>query len=170
MATASLGKKFEKRFAQDWKESFPNTFLFRLMDQMSGYKLVSANPCDFLAFNNGTLWMLECKETKEGTFNFAKLTQYDLLKTFEGLEGVIPVVVIWFSKFDRIAVVRMSEIEKMKAAGLKSVSVKALGAGEWDVKDVPAKKLRTFLKADYSALPAFYGIAKPYLTERENDK
>ena len=69
MAT-NLGKKFEEKFSFDWKKCFPNTFLYRLKDQMTGYKITSQNPCDFLAFNNKKLWMLECKETKENTFNF----------------------------------------------------------------------------------------------------
>ena len=55
MSETVYGKKFEQKFKSDWKKCFPETFLFRLKDQTTGYKTTSQNPCDFLAMNNGYL-------------------------------------------------------------------------------------------------------------------
>ena len=42
------GKQFEERVKKDWLESFPGSALTRLYDQVSGYKEVSRNICDFI--------------------------------------------------------------------------------------------------------------------------
>ena len=45
----NLGKKFESVFREDWEKSFPNGFLYRLPDQMSGFAgSCASNPCDFI--------------------------------------------------------------------------------------------------------------------------
>ena len=59
------GKVWEEKFKQDWKKTFPGTFIFRLKDQMTGYKETSGNPCDFLCYpGENKLFMVECKEHK----------------------------------------------------------------------------------------------------------
>ena len=117
--SANLGKKFESIFRKDWGNCFPGTFLYRLPDQVSGYKQTSTNPCDFLAFNNGILWMLECKETQEGTINFAKIPQLDRLKDYIGLENVEQFIIVWYSNHDKVIACPASEALKMKADGKK---------------------------------------------------
>jgi len=61
---------------------------------VSQYKQSSQNPCDFLAFNSGYLWLLECKETKDGTLNFSKVPQLERLCTYTGLEAVLAYIII----------------------------------------------------------------------------
>ena len=41
---ADYGKKFEQQFKKDWELSFPNSFIYRLPDQQSGYRGGSRNP------------------------------------------------------------------------------------------------------------------------------
>lgn len=53
--TKNSGKKFEAKFLSDWKASFPNTFILRLHDLTTGYKITSQNPCDYIAYNNHQL-------------------------------------------------------------------------------------------------------------------
>jgi len=126
--------------------------LYRLPDQVSGYKQTSQNPCDFLAFNNGMLWMLECKETKEGTINFAKIPQLDRLKEYVGLKDVNPYIIVWFSKFDKVIACHASEALKMQADGKKSISLKMLEDKSYNIIDIPSVKKRVFLATDYTYL------------------
>ena len=152
MSNTKLGKKFEQRFREDWKKCFPNTFIYRLPDQITGYKDTSQNPCDFLAFNNNTLWMLECKETTEGTINFAKIPQLDRLKDYIGLDHVEQYIIVWYSSFDKVIACPASEALKMRNDGKKSISLKMLEDKSYNIIDIPSKKLRTFMESDYTCL------------------
>ena len=59
---SNRGKDFEERFKEDWDKCFPGTLIFRLKDQMNGFKQTSQNPCDFIGFpGKDTLFMIECK-------------------------------------------------------------------------------------------------------------
>ena len=152
MSNTNLGKKFEAVFKQDWKACFPGTFLYRLPDQVSGYKQTSQNPCDFLGFNNGLLWMLECKETKEGTIYFAKITQLARLKEYVGLIDVHPYIIVWVSKHDKVIACHASEALKLQADGKKSISLKMLEDKSYNIIELPSVKKRVFLETDYTYL------------------
>jgi len=156
MSNTKLGKKFEERFKLDWKACFPGTFLYRLPDQITGYKDTSQNPCDFLAFNNGILWMLECKETTEGTINFAKIPQLDRLKDYIGMENVAQYIIVWYSKYDRVIACSASEALKIREDGNKSIALKMLDNKLYNIIEIPSKKLRTFMESDYSGLPKIF--------------
>ena len=155
MSNSLYGKKFEEHFRKDWKKCFPNTFIFRLKDQITGYKDTSQNPCDFLAMNNGIMWMLECKETQEGTINFSKIPQLDRtegLKDYIGLSDVEPFIIVWFRKHDKVIACPAAEALRMKQNGLKSISLKMLEDKSYYIIDLPSVKLRTFLETDYTYL------------------
>ena len=152
MSNTELGKKFEGIFAKDWKKCFPNTFFFRLKDQVSGYKEVSQNPCDFLAMNNGYMWMLECKETKEGTINFSKIPQLDRLKDYIGIQNVQTYILVWFSSFDKVIACPAKEALKMRADGKKSISLKMLEDKSYYIIDLPSEKKIKFLETNYRYL------------------
>jgi len=154
MAT-NRGKQFEAHFKADWQKSFPHTWIYRLPDQVSRFKGTSKNPCDFLAYNNSILWMLECKETKEGTLNFSKIGQFDLLKANLGYDGVKPYLIIWFESFDKIFAVPFQEVVRMKDDELKSVSLKNLEKKLYKNIEIPSVKKRVFLESDYSVLIEF---------------
>jgi hypothetical protein len=89
----NLGKGFEQQFRENWKQAFPNSFLYRLPDQMS-YYYGSHNPCDFIGFHNGILYLLECKTHKGASIPFEAISQYESLKAYQGKPGIRAGVIV----------------------------------------------------------------------------
>lgn len=149
----NYGKKFEKRFEQDWKTSFPpnKCDIERLYDLINGFKSVS-QISDYVCYACGTLYYMECKTTKGGTFPLERLTQYDKLKTKVGIDGVKAGVVIWFYEKDKVVYVPITTVTQLLIDGKKSVNIKYLETKEYKLIEIPSKKLRTFLQSDYSIL------------------
>lgn len=148
----NLGKKFEDRFKVCWEKSFPNSFIFRLNDQLSGFKNISKNPCDFICFTKGMLFLVECKTHKGASIPFTAIPQYESLLDYKGIVGVKPGVVIWFVDKDLVIWVSIEDMEKMVQSGEKSIGIRMLTDERYDIKIIPSKKLRTFLESDYSIL------------------
>jgi len=151
MAAGNRGKQFEERFKLDWKRTVPNASLDRLYDQVSGMKTIS-NISDFIGYSYPNIFYLECKSTKENTFNFSYLTQYEKLKPKVGIPGVRVGVVIWFINHDRVVYVPIGTVSKMKEDGLKSVNIRTLDGSGYRFFEIPSKKLRVFLESDYGVL------------------
>lgn len=151
MAT-NYGKKFEKVFEQGWKQTFPVSFILRLPDQQSGYFGSSSNPCDYICFNNGKLFMVELKSHAGNTFPFDALRQYDKLSKYVGIDGVHVCVIIWFRDKDKVVYCPMESIIKMRVDGKKSVNIKYLDTKEYNIIDIPSTKKRTFMYSDFSFL------------------
>lgn len=151
MPMANLGKKFEDKVKEDWERTFPTSFFIRLPDQQSRYYGQSSNICDYIGFVNKKLFLIECKETKETTFNFeAKLRQYDKLLEQDNKDDTYPGVLLWFSSFDIVVWLNISEIKKMKDDGLKSFNVKMVDKCDYLVYNIPATKMRTYMKCDFT--------------------
>lgn len=146
----NYGKRWEAKFKQDWERSFPNTFLLRLHDLTTGYKITSQNPCDFIAFNNNQLWLLEVKSHEGKSIPFTAIPQYERLLTYKDMPGVNPYIIIWFRDEDVVWAVPIKEAEKMVSAGEKSIGLRM--RGKYGVIEVPAIKKRVFLDADYTCL------------------
>lgn len=119
---------------------------------MSGFKVTSRNPCDFIAFYGGILYLIELKSHLGNTFPLANLTQYDKLAHYAGKPGVRAGMVIWFIDHDKVAYVPAREIGKMMADGKKSVNVKMLSEKSYDILEVPSSKKRVFMDSDYSVM------------------
>lgn len=151
------GKQFEDRFKKDFEESVPNSTIFRLADQISYLKETSRNPCDFICFANGFLYLTECKSTHASTFNFNKLKQYDKLLPYSKKWHVHPIVVIWFEDYDEVLIARIDSIKKMKDDGLKSINVAKTDRNMYNIITVPSIKLRVFLKSDYTCIDKLKG-------------
>ena len=153
MATTSLGKKFEASFKATWLQCFPDSFIYRLPDQMSGFAGGGGtNPCDFFCFVNGKLLMVECKEHKGASIPFTAIPQADKLISYIGKKNVFPGVLIWLSEKDIIFWLPAETLRDMKKAGHKSVGTKALTEKMYNIVQIPAEKKRTFLQADYNYL------------------
>ena len=89
MANTDIGKKFETRFAQDYKKCFPGTLIYRLPDQQSGYAGGgSSNPCDFLCFTGSEVLMVECKAHKGLSIPFNAIRQYEKMLSYKNLDKV----------------------------------------------------------------------------------
>ena len=149
----NYGKQFENRFKTDWRKSFPESFLLRLPDNVSGYYGTARNPCDFIGYQSGKLYLLETKSHYGNTFPFSKLTQYDKLSAYLGLPGVNPAVVIWFIDHDEVLWVPLDTIKQMKEDGRKSVNIRKLEG--YDVVHVPSVKKRVFMESDYTFLEEY---------------
>ena len=119
---------------------------------MSGFKTTSQNPCDFFALVQRYFFMLECKETTEGTINFSKISQLDRLADYIGMDGVFTYIIIWFSSKDKVLAVSAEEAVRIKGLGHKSISLKMLGDEAYNIIDLPAKKKRVFMDTDFTAL------------------
>lgn len=145
------GKQFEERFKKDWLESFPGSALTRLYDQVSGYKEVSRNICDFICYNHPYQFFIECKSHKGASIPFDKISQYDKMKDVVGIKGVRAGVILWLYDKDKVFYIPISTITEMKKDDKKSVGLKAVEEG-YNIIEIPSEKLRTFMKSDYSCL------------------
>ena len=147
----TVGKKFEEWFKRDWDITFPDGIIFRIPDQVSKKK-GSENLCDFFAFNNKTLYLLECKATKVTTFNFAKLKQYSRMLPYKDYENVHTGVMIYFYTFDKIFYVPIETVRRMKQDGKKSVNVNKSIKEGYNIKVIPTTKRRVYVSGDYSLM------------------
>ena len=149
---SNKGKLWEDKFRQDWLKSFPNTFIFRLKDQMTGFKETSGNPCDFLCFTGTKLFLIECKEHKGASIPFTAIPQYEKLLNYKSLPNVYPGVILWLSEKDAVLWVGIKEMEKMVLDGKKSISLKMLADDAYRIIQIPSEKKRVFMDGDYSVL------------------
>lgn len=146
----NYGKQFENKFRQDWHNSFPGTFLLRLNDQVSGYKYTSANLCDFIAYVDGKLFLLECKSHAGASLPFSSVSQYDRLKQFVGILGIRVGIILWLYEKDKCLYVPIKTVTKLLSKNEQSVGIRHLGKEE--IIDIPSKKKRVFLDSDYKQL------------------
>lgn len=146
----NYGKKFESRVKEDF-EKIPGVSIDRIYDTQSGYKTVS-NISDFIAYKYPYIWYLEVKSHKGNTFPLANLRQYPKLVKKYGIKGVKVGVILWFIEHDKILYIPISTFCKLEKDGKKSFNINMLGDKRYISYDIPTKKLRTFLSADYSVL------------------
>lgn len=146
------GKEFESLFLKQWKKCFPNSFIFRLKDDVSNYKYTAANPADFICFTQGRLYLIETKTVQGNTFPFSNLSQYDKLSSYSHIDGLVAGVVIWFYDHNRILFVPIQTCKQMKDIdGLKSINIKT-APDKYYLKEIPSIKRRVFLDSDYRIL------------------
>lgn len=143
------GKKFEEKFEENWKTCFPKQFIFRLRDQVSGYKIVSQNPCDYICFTNNKLFLVECKSHEGASINFSVIPQYERLLAYKNMQNVFPVIIIWFVEKDIVLWVPIETAEQIIRDGNKSIQLKMLKTGKYDIKVVPSIKKRVFMDSNY---------------------
>ena len=109
----SVAKQFEKNIKQQILDS--GNICIRLFDPMGG-KLGVSNICDFVAYKNPILLLLELKTTESlpslPIANISK-TQYNGLLGASKYNGVIAGVLIWWIKFDTCKFLSISEIDEI---------------------------------------------------------
>lgn len=145
------GKQFEEQFRKDFLKTFPDGFILRLPDQMSGYKSYSQNPCDFICFTNGKLFLMECKSHKGASLPFDVITQFDKLASYSDIPDVYAGVVIWLYEKDKVLYAPINLIKRLKGEGKKSIGIKALNEYE-EFIEIPSEKKRVMMSSDYSIL------------------
>lgn len=117
----NLGKKFEEIIKRDFS-AMSDAAITRLYDPVGGYGGIK-NDCDFIAYRYPNIFYLEAKETKQNTFNFKQLKQYDALNNYRNVTGAHPGVLIWFSTVNKVVWVSISWINFLKKEGYKSVNI-----------------------------------------------
>ena len=149
------GKLFEVKFREGWKKSFPEGFILRLNDSLAGFKNINT-PCDFICFQSKKLFLIECKSHKGASISFANLTQYERLLPYKDTEDVHAGFIIWFSEKDIVIWVDINVVEKIYKDGNKSIQLKMLKNGTYDIKELPSVKKRVYLDTDYQYLIDLY--------------
>ena len=158
MANTDIGKKFEDRFKKDYIRCFPDTLIYRLPDQQSGYAGGgSSNPCDFLCYPGECVLMVECKAHAKASIPFSAIPQYERLLEYKGKYKTFPGVVVWFYEKDIVIWVSIEEMEKMvldgeKSIGLRMIDDKKPYKKSYNIITLPSTKLRAFMETDYSYL------------------
>lgn len=147
----SRGKQFEQHLKSDFMK-LPGSFIYRLPDQMNGFKTTSRNPCDFFAYVHPNCFLLEAKSIVGNTFPIANLTQFELLNSYKNIPGLRKGVVIWFIDKSKIIYVPISTIEQMKIDDKKSINIRTIETDGYNYIEIPSKKKRVFLESDYSVL------------------
>lgn len=146
----SLGKKFEEKIKVDFENG--GGFIYRLRDQRNGYKITSRNISDFFGYRYPNFFILEAKSIRGNTFPIANFTQYDEMIQAPNMRGLYKGVLIWFIDVEKILYVPLKTFTQLKADGKKSVNVKTIQTEGYDVLEIPTKKKRVYLDADYSVL------------------
>lgn len=159
MANTTIGKRWEQKFKETWEKQFPSTFIYRLPDQQSGFSGVGgSNPCDFFCHPGNCMLMVECKAVSGASINFSEIRQYEKMKGYRGLEKTYPGVLVWFYEKDTIIWVSIDEMVKMREAdgeksiGLRMIDDKKPYKKQYNIINIPATKLRTFMEADLKYL------------------
>ena len=156
IANTTIGKKWESKFESTWIKQFPDTLIYRLPDQQSGYAGEGgSNPCDFLCYPGDCVLMVECKATKGASISFNDIRQYDKMRDYKGRYKTHIGVLVWFYEKDKIIWVSIEEMEKMVNDGEKSIGLRMMKNNylkKYRIIDIPATKLRTFMEADLNYL------------------
>lgn len=148
----SRGKQWEKKFREDWKKSFPNSFLLRLPDQVSNFAGYSSNICDFIGYHFPCLYLIECKSTLGNTLSFSKITQFDKLVAYKDIKGVKVGILVWWIEHNVVAWIPIKSAIKMKEDKKKSINVKMVEEKVYNIITIPSTKKRVFMDSDYSVL------------------
>ena len=156
MASNTIGKKWENKFASTWVKQFPEKLIYRLPDQQSGYAGEGgSNPCDFLCYPGDCVLMVECKAKSGASINFSEIRQYEKMLDYRGLYKTYIGVLVWFYEKDTIIWVSIEEMEKMVTDGEKSIGLRMMKENypkKYRIINIPATKLRTFMEADLNYL------------------
>lgn len=145
------GKAFEEHFKENWERCYPGTTIFRLKDQMTGFKVTSQNPCDFFAFpGENKLFMIECKSHKGLSISFDAIPQYERLLEYKNNKGTYPGILIWFYEKDKIYWVPIHVAEQIYKSGEKSIGLRHLD--KYNIIEVPSTKKRVYMESDFNAV------------------
>lgn len=149
----TMGKKWEAEFKRGWIKAFPSHFIYRLPDQVSGYKTTSQNPCDFIAYAKKKLLMAECKAHAGASLPFSAIRQFDKLISYIGTVDTFPGVLLWLYEKDLVLWITAEDLKYMRdVEGKKSVGIKALTDPSYNIIQIPAEKKRVFMDVNYNTL------------------
>jgi penicillin-binding protein-related factor A (putative recombinase) len=142
--SVNRGKDFENKI----KEAFMKIHgvsIDRLHDQMTGYKVTSANPCDFIVYKKPYEYYIECKSVHGNTLPFSNITdnQWRGLLEKSKIDGVKAGVICWWIDKDVTLYIPIQTLETLKNLGRKSVRYDEISL---DCVIIPGKKKRVFFE------------------------
>ena len=140
------GKAFEQQFKKDWRTCFPQSFIYRLPDQVSGYHN-SKNVSDFICFEDGHLYLLDTKSIKGASIPIVNLSQLDMMQAYSDVPECLCGFIVWFYDKDTVVFISSEQAKKYRKQGLKSIRF-----DDENVLVLPGEKKRTFINTDYSKL------------------
>ena len=146
----SYGKEWETKVKEDFQK-IDGSSIDRIYDTTNGYKNIN-NISDFIAYLYPCIYYLEAKSCRGNTFPLTNLTQYAKLSEKVGIPGVRVGILLWMIDHDVCLYVPISTITKLKQDGKKSVNIKMIQEGTYNIKVVPSIKKRVFLDCDYNIL------------------
>ena len=154
---ASRGKIFEKKFAEQWENTVPDSFCYRLYDVTTGFR-GQRNIGDFVCFKYPCLYFIDCKSIQGNTLPFSDLRQYDDMVELNSkkITGLRIGFVVWFVDHDRVLWLPIETMKKIKDEGKKSFNINKMFTSEYEYIEIPSKKLRTYMISDYSFLVSYY--------------
>ena len=147
------GKKFEAIFENTWITTFGKNSILRLADQMSGYKVTSQNPCDYICYKKPRMFLIECKETTQNTLNWKAFPQFDRLCEYVDVDGIVAGVLIWYQQHNKVIFVSIKDCIKMKANGKKSINIKDLESDDYQILEIPTVVPRVYPVIDLAPIP-----------------
>ncbi len=118
----SLAKKFET-VIKDAFEKVEGVSIDRIHDQMTGYKVTSANICDFIVYKYPYEYYIECKTVHGNTLPFSNITkkQWDGMLKKSQIQGVIAGVICWWVEKDTTRFIPIELLEVLRINGAKSI-------------------------------------------------
>ena len=143
------GKAFENIIKKAF-EKIDGVSIDRLHDQMTGYKVTSANICDFIVYKKPYEYYIECKSVHGNTLPFSNITQnqWNGLLEKSKIEGVFAGVICWWIDKDVTAFISIEELEECKRNNYKSIRYSHLPFNEDNFIDIVGKKKRVFYDYD----------------------
>ena len=143
------GKQFEDVIKQAFLK-IPGVSIDRLHDQMTGYKVTSANICDFIVYKKPYEYYIECKSVHGNTLPFSNITdnQWRGLLEKSKIEGVKAGIICWWIKFDTTLFLPIQTLDIWRnQVGLKSIKYD-IWEKDFDVIKICGKKKRVFFDYD----------------------
>lgn len=116
-----------KRFEHDFQDSFKSDEgcrILRLYDTTNGFKGI-ANICDFIHYYYPYVSFLELKSVAGNSLPFSNITenQWNGLLVRSKLMGVMSAIIIQYREAKEGYLVPISELEKIKNSGKKSINI-----------------------------------------------
>lgn len=143
------GKDFENVIRKAF-EKVEGVSIDRLHDQMTGYKVTSANICDFIVYKKPYQYYIECKSVHGNTLPFSNITtnQWNGLLEKSKIEGVYAGIICWWIDLDETWFIPIDVLEDAKQVmKAKSINLKHPHMqGYW--KPIYGKKKRVFWDYD----------------------
>ena len=155
------GKKFE----EDFKKSMDkyNIWHYRLRDSSGswsnskGSRFTPKNICDYIAYNNGGLYLLELKSHKGSSLPFAAISDYQLkgLSSIDYL-GIKAYFIINMRDKEKTYAIEALKIKTyIETSGRKSISISFMESEGVEIKEI---KRRTRFEYDVRELLCGYTI------------